>query len=85
VGIVCLATLLSGCDPSGKPTVGGLPAVRADIQACFRQGAGDIPDRALSIADVEALWKAARVRIVVMQRCGKRFLAWYEALRANWK
>lgn len=77
--------LLAACDQSTKPTVGELPTVPADIQACFRQGAIVVPDRALSIYDVESLWKSDRVRIAVMQRCGNRMIAWYESLRANWK
>jgi hypothetical protein len=65
--------------------VGKLPLVPVDIQQCFKKGVGDVPDRALNIAEVESLWKNDRVRVVVMQTCGKRFYSWYENLRVNWK
>jgi hypothetical protein len=61
-----------------------LPTVPADIQSCFRKGAAVLPDKALSVAEVEELWKQDRIRNAVMQRCGKRMLAWYEDLRKSW-
>jgi hypothetical protein len=76
--------LLAGC--AGSPSVPSqLPPVPADIQQCFRIGVGKVPPRALTVAEVETLWKNDRVRAVVMQRCGNRFLAWYDSLRRSWK
>jgi hypothetical protein len=82
---------LVGCATSsdGPTTPHGaivqLPPVPADIQACFRRSVVDVPDRDLSAADIESLWKQDRYRSVVMRNCGQRFLAWYEMLRVNWK
>jgi hypothetical protein len=77
---VSIATLLAGCGLSAETNF-QLPPAPADIQACFRRAAVAIPDRALSVADVESLWKRDRVRGVVMAQCGQRFLAWYEDIR----
>lgn len=57
--------LLAGCQPSGTPS-GQLPTVPADIQACFRQGPVKVPVKALTVAEVESLWKQDRVRSTVM-------------------
>lgn len=83
--VVALALALAGCGQSGQPSVSGsLPTVPADIQACFRAGPTKVPQTALSVAEVESLWKQDRVRVVVEQRCGKRFLAWYADLQKRW-
>ena len=74
---------LAACGPSTEAKV-DLPYPPSDIQVCFR-GAASIPDRALSIAEVETLWKQDRIRAVVQARCGTRLLAWYNDLRTNWK
>lgn len=81
---VCLVLLLAACGPSGNETPSQLPYPPADIQACFR-GVVDVPDKALSVSEVESLWKIDRVRSVAQQRCGNRLLAWYTDLRKNWK
>jgi hypothetical protein len=44
-----------------------------------------VPLGALNAGEIEQLWKNDRVRVVVMQKCGKRFYAWYESLRVSWK
>jgi hypothetical protein len=82
--VVLLAALaLGACAPQPRRHrfQGGLPSVPADIQTCFRAGPGKVPQKALSVAEVESLWKQDRVHEVVLQRCGKRFLAWYGDLR----
>lgn len=76
--------MLAGCQPSGT-TSGQLPTVPADIQACFRQGPVKVPVKALTVAEVESLWKQDRVRSAVMQACGNRFLAWYDDLQKRWR
>lgn len=84
--LASISTLLVGCGESNSGRVQGeLPTVPADIQSCFREGVGNVPEKALTVAEVETLWKHDRVRAVVMQKCGQRFLAWYGSLRANWK
>lgn len=81
----CLLMLLGACDESDSPpTSTPLPPLPADIRTCF-VGVVDIPARALTIGDVEKLWKTDRVRAVVMQRCGVRLLAFYDDLRRSWR
>lgn len=81
---VATALLLAGCDPQGAPAQ-ELPPLPADIVACLKQSGVEIPKRALTVADVERLWKTDRLRIVVMRNCGARAIAWYGELRARWK
>lgn len=85
-----IAVVLAGCATSGSPgriadTNSELPPVPADIQACFRRSVVDVPDRDLTAADIESLWKQDRLRSIVMRNCGQRFLAWYEMIRKGWK
>jgi len=82
VGVIALA--LAGCQPAS--TVSGiLPTVPADIQACFRtNGPVKVPQKALTVAEVESLWKEDRVRAVVLRKCGSRFMAWYTDLQKRW-
>lgn len=79
-----IATLLAGCETSSE-VAGKLPSVPSDIQLCFRRAATVIPDKALTVAEVEALWKIDRIRGAVMQRCGTRLLSWYDELRSKWR
>lgn len=83
IAIVLAAIALAGCQPS--TTQGELPTVPADIQACFRAGPVKVPQKSLSVAEVESLWKQDRVRVAVMQSCGNRFLAWYDDLQKRWR
>ncbi len=84
--VLLTALALGACAPQPSATVSGsLPSVPADIQACFRDGPVKVPRKVLTVAEVESLWKQDRVRLVVEQRCGKRFLAWYGDLRKGWK
>lgn len=85
LAVLAIGGLLGGCNPSGTSPSGSLPTVPADIQACFRKAAVTIPDRALSVADVESLWKQDRIRLVAMRNCGNRFLAWYSDLQRDWR
>ena len=86
--LALLAMPLAACGPFGEPSTPApktdLPYPPADIQACFR-GAANLPDRALSVSDVEALWKKDRVRVAAQAACGKRLLQWYSQLQADWK
>jgi hypothetical protein len=52
------------------------PYPPADLQHCFRDAVG-IPDRALTVSEVEELWKQDRIRLIVDKRCGERMQAWY--------
>lgn len=83
--LVALMTLpLIGCarlsDANETRTI-AQPVVPADIQKCFEGGPIKLPARALTAGEVESLWGNDRIRIVVLQKCGKRFIAWYGAQR----
>lgn len=82
---VLMLPLLAACETSSNSVKGTLPAPPSDIQLCFRQSGVVIPDRALTIYDVESLWKQDRIRIAVLNRCGNRLLSWYDDLRRNWQ
>lgn len=56
-----------------------------DLRNCFKRGGVDIPNRALTVSDVESLWKQDRVRIVALGQCGNRTIAWYDQLRTKWR
>ena len=85
------ALLLSACDDDyqlltpQQRQVKYLPAIPADIQMCLRQSGITLPNRQLTVAEVEELWKQDRLRIVVMRRCGDRLLAWYTVLQKHWQ
>lgn len=75
---------LAACQPSST-TSGQLPTVPSDIQACFRGGPAKVPQKSLTVAEVESLWKQDRVKQVVLRACGERFLAWYGDLQKSWR
>lgn len=84
--LVLISMPLAGCPESGDSAAPGkLPGVPSDIQACFRDGPVAVPNKALTVSDVESLWKEDRIRLVVSQKCGKRFQSWYNSLRRGWK
>jgi hypothetical protein len=82
--LALIALPLAACDQSAdNASPSKLPYPPADIQSCFR-GAANIPDKALTMSEVEALWKQDRIRAVVEQKCGTRLLQWYKTLQTNW-
>lgn len=88
---LAIVVLLCGFESSCKEQVNPppkntrLPPMPADLKACLQQYGVEIPDRDLTVADVERFWKEDRRRIVVMRQCGSRFVAWYASLRKKWK
>jgi hypothetical protein len=79
-------TALTGCVNSSKPPPATpLPPLPTDLKSCLKGAGVNIPDRALTVGEVEKLWVKDRLRIVIMRKCGVRVVAWYEHLRANWK
>jgi hypothetical protein len=82
--LALIATLLAACGPSDKEAASALPYAPADLQHCFREAVG-VPDKALTVAEVESLWKQDRVRLAINKRCGERMIAWYSTLQRNWK
>lgn len=71
-------------DPPAVP-LAGLPPIPADVATCFDDGPSDLPDRALSAAETEKLWKEDRRRLAKVQRCGRRALAHDAALARGWR
>ena len=82
--VLLVAMLLAGCQQPAT-VHGSLPTVPADIQTCFRGGPVAVPVKALTVAEVESLWKEDRVKQVVLRQCGNRFLAWYGDLQKRWR
>lgn len=87
LALVLIAMPLAACDQSvnALPPSTQLPPMPADLRACLERSGVDIPDRALTVAEVERLWKQDRLRIVVMRNCGRRVIAWYDDLRKGWR
>lgn len=86
VFVVLAALALAGCNPTeGTPPKQKLPPLPADLVACFQKSGVDIPQRDLTVEDVERLWKSDRMRIVVMRNCGLRVTSWYGDLRSKWR
>jgi hypothetical protein len=44
----------------------------------------DIPNRALTVAEVERLWASDRHRSVMQKQCGQRLIDWHEEIRSLW-
>lgn len=82
--LACLLIPLGACASSGSLPRSQLPALPADVTTCFRDVV-DVPDRALTVAEVEQLWKQDRVRAAASKRCGARLVNWYGALRGAWR
>lgn len=60
-----------------------LPAAPAGITPCLRQAFPEIPDSALSKADVVRIIGAAKVLDRAKTACGERAVRWIEAVRRD--
>lgn len=60
-----------------------LPAPPADVGACLRRSFPEIPDRALTTADVVRIIGRAKIQDRTKTACGLRALAWIEAVRRD--
>lgn len=85
--LIAVALLLGGCDdPFAPPPDTQLPQLPAALRKCIEDARGvPLPDRALTVGEVERLWKTDRKTIVVQRQCGKQILAWYDTLRKGWR
>lgn len=64
---------LAGCAGSEtKPVI----AVPADVRSCFESEPYFIPDRTLTVGDVERGWGSDRARAAELKRCGQRLMEW---------
>lgn len=85
LAVTLVALSLAACTSPG-PASTSLPMAPTDIQSCFRtNGPVKMPQKALTIAEVESLWKEDRIRAVVLRKCGDRFVKWYDSLQRAWK
>lgn len=90
--LACLATSLAACAHSdGAPAVDPLaPGIRVTlpqapegIAPCLQRAFPEIPDRALSRADIVRIVGQAKVLDRAKTACGLRALDWIEAVRAD--
>ena len=88
----CLAPSLAACvtsdaappiDPSVASIAVTLPPPPVEVEPCLRQAFPEIPDRALTRADVVRIIGRAKVLDRAKVRCGERAIAWIEAVRRD--
>ena len=88
----CLAPSLAACvtsdgpppiDPSVASIAVTLPPSPLEVGPCLRQAFPEIPDRALTRADVVRIIGAAKVLDRAKSACGARAGAWMEAVRRD--
>jgi hypothetical protein len=88
----CLATCLAGCVTSDLPPVDPrlgadiritLPMPPEDVGPCLRRSFPEIPDRALTRADVVRIIGQAKVLDRAKTACGERAVRWIEDVRAT--
>lgn len=95
IACASIATCLAGCvtsnggPPPIDPRLGAdirvtLPAPPEDVAPCLRQAFPEIPDRALTRADVVRIIGQAKVQDRVKTACGLRAVAWIEAVRKTY-
>ena len=86
----CLAICLAGCVGSdGPPAIDPrapsiritLPAAPDGVGACLGRAFPEIPDRALTRADIVRIVGAAKVLDRAKTACGARAVAWIDAVR----
>jgi hypothetical protein len=85
-----IATSLAACVTSNGPapvTGSGyrvaLPAAPAGVEACLRRAFPEIPDRALTKADVVRIIGEAKVLDRSKTACGERAVSWIRDVRRD--
>jgi hypothetical protein len=91
---LCAGLLLAACDGDEQQyrlaqqpgvTAVTLPPLPTDIAACLKKSGVKVPNRALTVEEVERFWKTDRLTLVVMRNCGDRVLAFYNAIRGKYR
>lgn len=81
------ACVTSDGPPAVDPRAPGirvtLPEAPADVGPCLRQAFPEIPDRALTRADIVRIIGAAKVLDRAKTACGARAVAWIDAVRRD--
>jgi hypothetical protein len=81
--MLTLPVALTACGEKKAPPVivikPNLIEIPADLRACVAVSGVKIPQRALTVAEVERLWKDDRVRFAVVRGCFRRALAFYDS------
>ncbi|WP_187275165.1 hypothetical protein [Methylobacterium sp. WL120] len=86
----CLAICLAGCEHSDGPAAIDprapgiritLPAAPDDVGPCLQRAFPEIPDRALTRADIVRIVGAAKILDRAKTACGTRAVAWIDAVR----
>jgi hypothetical protein len=80
------ALALTACvESASPPPATPLPPLPTELKSCLKGAGVTIPDRELTVGEVEKLWAQDRLKIVVMRKCGARVVSWYATLRATWR
>ncbi|MEP9350587.1 hypothetical protein [Xanthobacter sp. KR7-225] len=82
--LLLLAACAASVEPP-RPPEPELPPAPAEIVACLHMQGVEIPERAISDGEAEKLWGDDRRIGAALGRCGRRFVAWYEQLRTEWR
>lgn len=89
LAVLCLATPLVACNPSADPrhkTNVKIPRAPEAVRKCINEtNLVTIPNRDLSVAEVERLWKNDRLRFVIVKKCGQQLDQWQEQLHSRWR
>lgn len=83
-----MATFLAACDPSASgapPPNTLLPDVPPRLRACFGRYGVDLPDRPLTVGEIERFWKTDRRSVAILRACGNDLIGWYDTLRRGWR
>jgi hypothetical protein len=84
--LALVVTGLSACNEfAERPPATPLPPLPVELKSCLKGAGVTIPDRELTVGEVEKLWAQDRLKIVVMRKCGARVVSWYATLRATWR
>ncbi|MCP1540044.1 hypothetical protein [Methylorubrum extorquens] len=87
-----MATTLAACvtsngpaavDPFGPTFRVTLPAAPEGVAECLHRAFPEIPDRALTRADVKRIIGEAKILDRAKTQCGDRAVSWIEDVRAN--
>lgn len=69
IPILLLTLALAGCQTTSVAVNVKFPPVPKDIAACLKQQGVEVPQRDLTVAEVEALWKRDRLTIKAIKAC----------------